>query len=185
MSNQFIQLGKKLILFYVCSILLTFFLSWKLFSIKQTVSKSNIEYSQSSMVSSICMYESIKKYALEYDIPEHIAFNVAYLETGYRGPLHFGYSPDQVSRGGALGPMQVLPKTANFISTNKISRDELLNNIDMNVCISLRYLKYLHDEFGSWPVALGFYNTGTPSINQYSKYCTNNKSFSDKWIRQI
>lgn len=185
MSNQFIQLGNKLILFYVCSILLTFFLSWKLFSAKQIMTKENQEYAETSMISSIHMYECIRKYAEKYDIPEHIAFNVAYLETGYRGPLHFGYSPRQVSHGGAVGPMQVMPRTANFVQRKKISREELLTNIDMNVDISLKYLKYLHNEFGTWPLALGFYNTGIPTVNEYSRYCTGNKGFSDKWLRGI
>jgi soluble lytic murein transglycosylase-like protein len=185
MTNQFIHLGNKLILFYVCSILLTLFLSWKLFYAQEVVDRSNQEYSESSMISSIHMYECIKKYAHHYDIPEHIAFNVAYLETGYRGPLHFGYSPDQISGGGAVGPMQVLPKTASFIEKKKVSRVELLTNIDMNVHISLKYLKHLHNEFGSWPLAVGFYNTGTPVVNEYSRYCTGNKAFSDKWLRGI
>ena len=185
MSNQFIKLGNKLILFYVCSILLTFFLSWKLFSAKEVVSQENQEYSETSMIASIHMYESIRKYAQIYEIPEHIAFNVAYLETGYRGPLHFAYSPRQVSGQGAVGPMQVMPKTANFVERRRISRKELLTNIDMNVNISLKYLKYLHDEFGTWSLALGFYNTGTPTVNEYARYCTGNKEFSDKWLRGI
>lgn len=185
MSNQFINLGNKLILFYVCTIFLTIFLSWKLFSAKEVVTQSEQEYSESSMISSIHMYECIKKYADYYNIPEHIAFNVAYLETGYRGPLHFGYSPDQISGSGAVGPMQILPKTASFVQKKKISKSELLTNIDMNVHISLKYLKYLHNEFGSWPVALGFYNTGIPVVNGYSRYCTGNKDFSDKWLRGI
>jgi soluble lytic murein transglycosylase-like protein len=72
------------------------------------------------------MYESIEKYSEIYDVPKYIAYNVAYMETKYRGPFHFNYNPEQVSSAGALGPMQIMPGTAN----SKVFTDTTITNSD-------------------------------------------------------
>ena len=44
---------------------------------------------------SLQMYESIEHWSDSFNIPKHIAYNVAYLETRYRGPFDFDYNPYQ------------------------------------------------------------------------------------------
>jgi hypothetical protein len=58
---------------------------------------------------SLKMYELLEKYSEEYDIPKHIAYNVAFLETRYQGPFHWNYVPARTSPVGAVGPMQIMP----------------------------------------------------------------------------
>ena len=37
------------------------------------------------------MYESIEHWSDSFEIPKHIAYNIAYKETRYRGPFDFNY----------------------------------------------------------------------------------------------
>jgi hypothetical protein len=41
---------------------------------------------------SLQMYESIEHWSDSFNIPKHIAYNVAYLETRYQGPFDFDYN---------------------------------------------------------------------------------------------
>ena len=43
------------------------------------------------------LYNSIITYASLYDIPIHVAFNIARIETGYLGPHHTNYNHKQKS----------------------------------------------------------------------------------------
>jgi hypothetical protein len=79
------------------------------------------------------MYELIDHYSNIYEIPKHIAFNVAYLETRYKGPFDWKYKPGQTSYAGAVGPMQIMPATANYVHKQKISKKNLKNNIELNI----------------------------------------------------
>lgn len=119
-------------------------------------------------VPSIQMYFAIKKYAKEFNIPEQYAFGIAYVETGYRGPLHFEYDHKQTSSVGALGPMQVMPMTAKFINGTKPTNEKLKGDIDYNVRTSMKLLRWLKDKYGSWLLVFGCYNTGYPKVNDYA-----------------
>lgn len=142
---------------------------------------------------SMMLYEMIEKYSDIYDIPKHIAYNVAYKETRYKGPFHWNYVPEQGSYAGALGPMQIMPSTGKNIysriskknkgnNTNKITNDDILNDIEINVMISMKLLNRLYKQTGNWTVACGKYNTGRNIINDYALYCSNNKNYKDKWV---
>ena len=120
-------------------------------------------------VPSIQLYFAIKKYAKEYNIPEEYAFGIAFVETGYQGPLHFDYNHKQTSSVGALGPMQVMPNTAKFINGSKPTNEKLKSDIDYNVQTSMKLLRWLKDKYGSWLVVFGYYNTGYPIINDYAR----------------
>lgn len=117
----------------------------------------------------IQMYYYIKKYSQEFKIPEEYAFSLAYQETRYRGPFDTLYKHNQTSRAGALGPMQIMPSTAKLICGKKIPKDILKNDIKLNVQISMRLLRRLHDKYRNWGLVFGAYNTGKPCINKYSK----------------
>lgn len=131
---------------------------------------------------SMKMYESIEKYSNKYDIPKYIAYNVAYLETRYRGPFDFKYNGSLTSSAGAKGPMQILPSTANYITGKPIRQNELLHNVELNVEISMRLLKKLHRTYNDWSLVCGYYNTGYPKVNEYALYCVTNKDYTKKWV---
>ena len=129
------------------------------------------------------MYTSIEKYSKVYRVPKYIAYNVAYLETRYQGPFHWNYRPHQTSFAGAVGPMQIMPSTANMIKQKKISVKNLKNNIELNIEISTKLLNKLYRKYGNWKIVCGCYNTGRPIVNDYAKFCVENKDYRKNWIK--
>ena len=118
---------------------------------------------------SLQVYYAIKHYAKLYNIPEKIAFGIARNETSFRNPMNFKYNHKQISSAKAMGTMQVQYRTAKDVEQNKkFTKEELLNNIDLNVNISLKYLRQLYNRYKNWDIALGYYNTGYPKINEYA-----------------
>jgi soluble lytic murein transglycosylase-like protein len=141
---------------------------------------SQIEFSSISdndIPACVQMYNSIEKHSKKYGIPLRYALGVAYVETGYAGPLQWNYKPNLVSPAGALGPMQIMPGTANLMWDNKkIPHDKILNDIDFNVETSMKLLSKLHKKYGDWKTVFGCYNTGKPCINSYSEKVFNFKT---------
>lgn len=133
--------------------------------------------------SSLSMYDNLEKYSDEYDIPKHIAYNIAYLETTYQGPFDWNYKPNRTSSAGAVGPMQVMPKTASGIHKKNVSVKTLKNDIEFNVETSMILLNKLHKKYKDWGIVCGYYNTGYPQINGYAEYCINNKDYRKNWIK--
>ncbi len=132
---------------------------------------------------SLQMYESIEHWSDSFNIPKHIAYNVAYLETRYQGPFHFNYNPYQKSFAGAVGPMQIITRWARPYVRRRISEKELKTNIDLNVKISMQMLRKWYSIHHDWTLACGAYNSGQPIRNAYAVYATTNKDYKNKWER--
>lgn len=116
------------------------------------------------------VYHAINKYALKYDIPYVIAYGVAKKETGYSGPLDLNYTYLQTSKTGAEGAMQFMPKTIRWLTgNNELTPKQIRRNVDMNIKQSMIYLRMLENKYGDMNLALGYYNTGYPTINTYAK----------------
>jgi soluble lytic murein transglycosylase-like protein len=128
------------------------------------------------------MYENLEKYSNEYDIPKHVFYNIAYLETRYRGPFDWDYNPYLVSSAGALGPMQIMPSTADLICKENTSNKKLKTDIELNISISAKLLRKLYDKYGDWEIVCGCYNTGKPIINEYAHFCATNKNYQKNWV---
>jgi hypothetical protein len=116
------------------------------------------------------VFYAIEKYAEEYHIPKNFAYGIAYEETRYRGPFDWKYDHAQTSYAGAVGPMQIMYPTAQFLfPRKKFSKERLRTDIDFNVQCSMKLLRYLHDKYGDWKTVFGAYNTGRPLINGYAQ----------------
>lgn len=118
---------------------------------------------------SIQMYYSIEKYSELYSVPKEYAYGIAYKETRYQGPFHWGYNYQQKSGAGAIGPMQIMIGTARNLNDDGVTRDKLMTDIEYNVMTSMKLMRKLYDKYGSWGTALGCYNTGTPCVNGYAR----------------
>lgn len=114
------------------------------------------------------MFYFIEKYAEEYDVPKKYAYGIAWKETRYQGPFDWSYQHGQESFAGAVGPMQVMPSTARFIWKKDIKKNDLKNDIELNVKTSMKILRHLHNTYSNWKIAFGAYNTGRPIVNQYA-----------------
>ena len=131
---------------------------------------------------SLQMYECIEKYSDQYDIPKYVAYNVAYKETTYRGPFDWRYNPSRISCVGALGPMQIMPGTARLIQKHSVPNETLKNNIRLNIEISMKLLRRLHDKYQDWAIVCGCYNTGRPLVNDYARFCVKNQNYQKNWL---
>lgn len=131
---------------------------------------------------SLQMYECIEKYSDQYDIPKYVAYNVAYKETTYRGPFDWRYNPSRISCVGALGPMQIMPSTSDYINKVNYGKKRLTNDIELNVETSMKLLNKLYNRYKDWSVVCGCYNTGRPIVNDYARYCASNYNFKNKWV---
>jgi len=128
------------------------------------------------------LYASIMTYAKQYNIPLHVAFNVARIETGYKGPFHDNYNHKQTSSAGALGPMQIMPQYASHYAGFKVKKPVLKDSIELNVHISMKMLRDWYDRYNDWGKATGAYNTGRPIINSYARNAIK-KNYTDHWIK--
>ena len=124
------------------------------------------------------LYEYMKVYSEEYDIPFSYALRCATEETGYRGKFDFRYRPftDRLRRSfaDAYGPLQVQVPTANDMwDDRQITADDLGYDIKINVITSFRYKRYLHDMFGDWLKVYSIYNMGWKGKNKTNEYALN------------
>ena len=143
--------------------------------IEKTVTISSNEINESSP-SCLKMYYAIMKWSSVYQIPRSYAFGIASKETGYSGPFHWRYKHTQTSCVGAIGPMQIMPSTADLMwKGTRVSRTKLMNDVDFNVRTSMKLLRNLHNKYDDWKTVFGCYNTGRPMINQYAIDVFNHK----------
>jgi soluble lytic murein transglycosylase-like protein len=129
------------------------------------------------------LYVAINKYAEQYNIPLYIAYNVACLETGYRGPHHNTYNHRQTSSAGTLGAMQIMPQYASHYAGFKVSKAVLKDSIELNVEISMKMLNEWYTRYKRWDKATGAYNTGRPIINKYAQRAVVEDFYVKRWIK--
>jgi soluble lytic murein transglycosylase-like protein len=127
------------------------------------------------------MYRAIMLYSGMYQVPKHVAFNIAHLETTYRGPQDSTYNPSRVSKKGAMGPMQIMYRYASYFAERKVTKSELRDSIEFNVNLSMKILAQNYKRYKSWKKAAGAYNTGRPIINHYAKEAVK-KDYERNWI---
>jgi soluble lytic murein transglycosylase-like protein len=128
------------------------------------------------------MYSSLICYSDSFNIPLYIAFNIATIESNYRGPNDTTYNHAQVSKAGALGPMQIMYKYSHYYAGRKVSKSELKDSIEFNVRLSMIILQSHYEKYKNWAKVAGAYNTGKPVVNSYAKKAIDSTYFQKKWI---
>jgi soluble lytic murein transglycosylase-like protein len=71
------------------------------------------------------------------------------------------FDSNAVSRAGAMGLMQLMPATARELGVLDPFRAE------QNVHGGARYLRHLHDRYGSWTHTLAAYNAGPTAVDRH------------------
>ncbi len=98
--------------------------------------------------------EIVEKYSEEFGVPEPIIFAVIMTESSF--------IQDAVSSAGAIGLMQIMPETFEWLQTKtgETLDEELLYTADVNIRYGTFYLAWLKERFGSWKTAWAAYNAG-------------------------
>lgn len=109
-------------------------------------------------------YEAnVKKYATMYDVNEELIFSVIKAESNFKS--------DAVSKKGAVGLMQIMEDTADWVSERigilPTSEEELLLP-DKNIEIGAYYISYLLDLYDDdIKCAMAAYNAGPTNVNEW------------------
>lgn len=92
--------------------------------------------------------KAVLEYSKEYNLSPYLVFAVIKAESGF--------NPKAVSKTGAVGLMQIMPKTAKWIAGNNVD----LFNPTQNIKIGCKYLSYLQSIFLKIECVLSAYNAG-------------------------
>lgn len=106
--------------------------------------------------------ETILKYSKQYNLPPSLVASLIYNES------HF--NPNAKSKAGAIGLMQIMPTTGNWIAVKlnepNYSFDKLKNE-SVNIKFGCWYLRFLLDRFDqNIDLTLAAYNLGTKKIDE-------------------
>ncbi|TET53072.1 MAG: lytic transglycosylase domain-containing protein [Actinobacteria bacterium] len=79
------------------------------------------------------------------------------------------FKKNSVSKKGAIGLMQLMPKTATWISSERSLpyKKEKLYNPDINIDYGTWYFNYLIRKYKSKDIALAAYNSGTKIMDEW------------------
>ena len=112
-----------------------------------------------SLVERIIFREDYKElvfhYAEKYSVPAELVFAVIKAESDF--------DPNAKSHVGAIGLMQLLPSTAEWLAEEHLNESPLLVSLyipSTNIRYGVYYLQYLFSKFGSWEKAIIAYNWG-------------------------
>ena len=109
--------------------------------------------------------EEVSTYSEKYDIPEYVIYAVIRIESKF--------DPEAVSRSGALGLMQMLPATFEWLTGDEHLGEHLefsaLKDPDVSIRYGTYYLKYLYDKFQNWNVVFTAYNWGEGNVSKLLK----------------
>ena len=98
--------------------------------------------------------DEIRTAGKQFDIDPVVIASVIRAESNFRR--------DAVSNKGAVGLMQIMPATAEFVAS-KIDVEDVAHNLatpHVNITIGTFYLRYLMDKFGDLRTVLAAYNAG-------------------------
>ncbi len=116
--------------------------------------------------------EYVTKYSKEFDVPEALIYAVIRTESSF--------DPNARSSVGAIGLMQLMPDTLDWLS--RLLDEEQptgeINDPETNIKYGTYYLRHLYNRFGNWETAIAAYNAGHGRVTTWLK----NQEYSDDGI---
>ncbi len=105
--------------------------------------------------------EYVEQYAGQYGVPEPVVYAVIKTESDF--------SSGAVSDAGAVGLMQIMPETFNWLMTMTQESLEagMLYDPGTNIKYGTYYLSYLYLRYGSWNEVFAAYNAGHANVDDW------------------
>lgn len=106
----------------------------------------------------------IKEFSSKYDVSPALVASVINVESSF--------DANSISNKGAVGLMQIMPTTANFISYKinyPVEPKIVLTDISTNLELGIAYLKYLSQKFDDTFTMLCAYNAGEGNVIDWLK----------------
>lgn len=116
--------------------------------------------------------ELVEHYSEEYDVPKNLIFSVIKVESGF--------DPTARSSAGAVGLMQMMPSTFEWLTSEEHLDENLsalcLTDPEVSIRYGTYYLRYLYLKFENWDTALAAYNGGEGNVTNW----LNDPEYSDE-----
>ncbi|MBE7082898.1 MAG: lytic transglycosylase domain-containing protein [Clostridiales bacterium] len=106
---------------------------------------------------------TIQKYSSEFNVKNYVVASVICVESGFDN--------NAVSSKGAIGLMQLMPSTAQWLA-QKLGEDyseQKLYNAEFNIKLGTYYLSYLLQKFKNEDTAIIAYNAGEGVVSLWLK----------------
>jgi LysM repeat protein len=101
--------------------------------------------------------------AARFDVPVALALAVAWQESGWRQKV--------MSRAGAIGIMQLIPATGDWVGATMLGAPVDLYDLRSNARAGVRLLRHYLDRYGgSWDLALAAYYQGQTAVDRHGIY---------------
>ena len=108
------------------------------------------------------MRQLIVSEARRQNVPPALALAVAWQESGWQESV--------VSSAGAIGVMQLLPSTADWVSATMLGESVNLWNAGSNVRAGVALLRHYLSRYGNRPMALAAFYQGQTGTDRYGIY---------------
>jgi soluble lytic murein transglycosylase len=106
-------------------------------------------------------YELVELYSKKHAVPKELVFAIIKTESNF--------DKNAKSHAGAMGLMQMIPSTYEFLSSKlgETPVTSLLYDPETNIKYGTYYLQYLYSKFGSWELVLAAYNWGEGNLSRF------------------
>lgn len=105
--------------------------------------------------------DMVTKYSVEFGVPEYIIYAVIRTESNFDSSAKSG--------AGALGLMQIMPETFDWLLTQTHDGYELgmLYDPDTNIKYGTKLLSWLHLRYDNWDCVYAAYNAGFGRVDKW------------------
>ena len=107
--------------------------------------------------------DQVERYSAEFGVEESLVYAVIRTESGFR--------PEVESAAGAVGLMQLMPSTFDWLQTSLdgevIYTADRLSDPDINIRYGTYFISYLIQRYGDLDTACAAYNAGVASVDSW------------------
>ena len=106
-------------------------------------------------------YHHVKESVIEFDLDAYLVVSIINTESGF--------NENAKSEKGAIGLMQIMPSTAEFIAKELNEKNYDLFDESINIRFGCFYLRYLLEKYKNEENAIIAYNAGEGRLNSWLK----------------